>query len=811
MDRSRSNREVGTGQKLRAVILGEPMLPQAPEPHGYPLSPVSPSDQLPFAMLPICNTPLIDYILENLVENDVNEVTIMLNRQSYATVKKHLSEQRTARGKPWLQSDAIQVSVVEGSRDMSKLADAVKEMRERNLVPQSGSFLFVPIDCIAFFHNLRECYQKHLERVKTIGKYAATLLCTSAKGQLDATLHNVLLRQVMDRFESQRADTGSPLSNRGGSHTDNMPILADYHRVSPVHVPATAKGDHTMFVLEKATEVVEYMSRLEPLDEDTAPEPPVLTFKGQRSVRMDLVPTGFLFCACEALALIEFHVRDFYTFLNASILGQAEIFQNVFGVLEVSQSTAIVLPVSSLETYIQANLDVCSRRLYPLTRESSFAEAQARYAVSSFCETVYLHTSAKAYGRIGPNVVVGERVVVPASVKLQGTVCGSNVTLGEGSTLVGCVLLDGARVGANCTIRGSVIGAKATVSDGADLQGCIVGPECTIGTMPSGEGVSLQHVSVVCQSMTGDREASSGRRRSSGSLCSNTGDGAVTDHWLVGSNGVGETIANRYTSSLMPTAALYTEDPTAKVDDVDEEEDGGREADDHGDEFAAFRQAIASLVEAGLQYPSKIESSAFDMKTVCINRGFGYPELCEVVTELLMEHILLKYGSSGAPAALAGAQTIFGLWCLPFYDQFLSKNGEMNTDAMMSTLEGLCAAIRQPSNILHCHAPRLLEILYNDCDDDLYDERGYDIVSGEGLIAFDAEMARRRQSLRQYTGYRGQYCGAANSSDGSDSADSSDADNNSEASRDTREEGTVTTAAACHAFITGVKQFLEGA
>ncbi|KAG5500561.1 hypothetical protein JKF63_03655 [Porcisia hertigi] len=814
------------GAKLIAVIIGEVLLP-AHQHRGHatvvgPLSPLSPSPRLPAALLPVCNTPVIDYLLENLVANGVDEATILLNSSSTPRTVAHLSECRTERGKPWMLSDSIHVTVVECARRISTLADAVDEIRERNVVPQHGSFLLVPIDTVSSFTNLRAHYHTHLERVRKVGKYAATLLCVSSRPALAAALRNSLVNHLA---EAEEVGIQSPTGGGGCHGVLSIQQTSDMLRLRSYSAPVLPRERHTMFVLNKATQVVTYMARFESGEE--APEPPAVVFNSSapQSVRMDLMPTGYVFCCCEALSLIEFHIRDLYSFLSTSLLGQVEIYGNVFGLIELPSSSAVVEPINSPEAYIQCNLDVCARRLFPMTRESCFAEELAKYAVSSTCETVYLHTTAKCASSslTGPNVVVGEEVTVPSSVELAGTILGSRVELGDEASLRSCVVMEGARIGRRCVLQGCLIGPHAVIGDGVELSHVIVGEHCILdGVTAGGVPLVVQHEAIECDvesivnsdghAISRGDEGEGGPSTSAPSSSSGSRGRAVdhrTDTLLTGVNGRGHALGGRYVSNLLPTVALFTEDPVARQTQSDDDDNSSEEDDEQG----LFRRSIQRHVQVALLQPSRIESSSYDMSTLCLSSGFGYPELCEIVTELLVEHLLSTHRDKSPADMVEAAREMFCTWCRPFYNNFLSKNQQPNVDAMVATLEGLCGAIGGENCPLRCYGPQLVEILYYGCEDDLYNERGYCIVSGESLIAFDAEMEHRRQVLQRYTGFNGgqkRKSGAARvSSSDSDTTSTSSSSSGDDESRDLHEEGKVLVAVSCHGFIMGVKDFLD--
>ncbi|EPY20948.1 translation initiation factor eIF-2B subunit epsilon [Strigomonas culicis] len=636
---------------LHAVIIAEPFTTMR-NPVLFPLSPITPSADLPYALLPICNTPIIDYILENLVENAVNQVTILVDGLSEAMVLSYLQEHRTARGKPWLFSDAISVRLCTSGRPITQLSDAAQEIVEQNLVSAHHSFLFVPIDCVAFIPDLRGAFATHLARVAADPSYTATLLCTSDCDALHETLHNVLVGELLQREEGSAAQRGG-LERMETTLPDDGFSAVEYAKYRNYAVPAVPRSSHTMLHIDLASQTVVSMTQLRAEAGPAASTQVNFHQKKRQSVRMDLQPTGFLFCTAEAVPLIEFHIVDVYNFLSAGLLGTVEISGKHFGVLELPH-TAVVEPISGLEAYLAANLNVCARRLFPFTRESCFADPQASYAVSYGCDTVYQHTTAKVADQLsGPHVVVGPAVHLTA-VDLVGTVCGADVTIGEGSTLTSCVLLDRAVVGRGCVLRGCVVGQGAVIGDNVVVVNSIIGHGCVVRAGGGGPRLVVHHQAIMdCDA--GDRNVA-----------------------LVGAEGHGREIAVPWANPCLPTTTLFTEDPQPAAEENHIEEDP----------MEAFRHRIWVYMEKGLLNPSNISACKYDMSTACLNYSCNHADLCEVVTELLVEHALKRHGDD-VPAALEAIRVLFGTWCRPFYNQYVTeRDGKDRLEPMLGALEG---------------------------------------------------------------------------------------------------------------------------
>ncbi|RNF13363.1 translation initiation factor eIF-2B subunit epsilon [Trypanosoma conorhini] len=757
MDFAATHSVVEPGRKRRTtpfvvVIVGEVF-----DAASHPLFPVAPAEGLPFALLPICNTPIIDYLLENLARNGASEIYILLNSESVTPVCQHLQGNRTACNEPGQKGTEFKVEVVASTRKMTRLFDATTQILEQNIVQQNSSFLFVPIEAVASMRNLSDLFETHLQRATTIKNYAATMLCASVKPLLEDTLHDVLVGEL----NKQERATSNALLERDPASFVGVDIRAVDRR--PHMAPECLPSHVTMFALEKSTGVVRNMVRLEQ-DEVTEPMKVCFSVKENLSLRTDLVPTGYFFCSAGALSLFTFHTVDQHGFF-VSLLASQELFGNVFGIQAVAAPMDIIQPINSLRSYIQVNIDVCFRRFFPLTRESSFAGDGCRYAVSPHCQSVYLHQKKAEVlsNTCGPCVVVGEQAVVSPTTVVRGSVLGKGVRIGEGSTIIGCVLLDGTVVGRGCFLSRSLFGYNVVVNDKAEVSNCIVGHGSTIGVVPHcncvGDGSSPAQ-GVVLQ----DRVISNGRlaRREEGMTKDGDDGGAVQ---------------LRQVSSIVPTRELFVRDPvpceTGEDSDDDDDDD-----DDDDEKMAGFKEAVAELVRQALHDPSHMSHCILQMKNTRLSFRCNNSDLCFIVTEQLLAHVLATHAHSSDPiAAIEAVSSLLGRWCHPFYMKMVT-----GIEEMQAILRATCTAIGDSNCLLHLRGPQLMECLYNGCDDELYDERGYCIVTGESLVEFGARMRRLAQEPPGL------------------------AEDDEEAAR---EEGMLRVALSCLGFIDGVRAFLE--
>jgi translation initiation factor eIF-2B subunit gamma len=91
-------------------------------------------------------------------------------------------------------------------------------------------------------------------------------------------------------------------------------------------------------------------------------------------------------------------------------------------------------------------------------------------------------TISRSDSLIGANATIATQCVVKTSV------VGSNVSLGAGSRITGCVIMDGATVGEKCVLTRTVVGKKVKVGKNAVLTNCEVQDGNVLGEGVEGKG-----------------------------------------------------------------------------------------------------------------------------------------------------------------------------------------------------------------------------------------------------------------------------------------------------------------------------------
>jgi translation initiation factor eIF-2B subunit gamma len=86
------------------------------------------------------------------------------------------------------------------------------------------------------------------------------------------------------------------------------------------------------------------------------------------------------------------------------------------------------------------------------------------------------------------DTLIGANASIATQCVVKNSVIGSNVSLGAGSRVTGCVIMDGSTVGEKCVLTGTVVGKKVRVGDKCSLVSCEVQDGNVLGDGVEGKG-----------------------------------------------------------------------------------------------------------------------------------------------------------------------------------------------------------------------------------------------------------------------------------------------------------------------------------
>ncbi|RSL84166.1 hypothetical protein BHE90_014594 [Fusarium euwallaceae] len=389
------------------------------------------STEKPRCLLPLANTPLIEYTLEFLAMNGVNEVYIYCGAHT-DQVEDYISRSRwstAARTCPFSVLQFVRVS------DARSVGDVLRDMDKRSLV--DGDFILVNGDLVSNI-MLDGALAAHRKRRETSAANIMTMVLRS--GGLD----------------DHRTKT---------------------HGITPI------------FVVDTKTNRCLHYDEMNPLTSDRymALDPAVVDeLSTEFEIRADLIDAQIDICTPEVLALwsesfdYELPRKNFlHGVLKDWELNGKMIYTEI---LEEGYAAR----ASNLQLYDAISRDVLDRWTYPFIPECNVvpkqtyqrhingvvAEHGAFYANdATVTNTILGGNSTIGSGSKIVNSIVGRDCKIGANVVLEDCFVWNEATIEDGARISRSVVADAATIGKNSSIpTGSLISFGVKISDGTTLS-----------------------------------------------------------------------------------------------------------------------------------------------------------------------------------------------------------------------------------------------------------------------------------------------------------------------------------------------------
>ncbi|KAH7325062.1 nucleotide-diphospho-sugar transferase [Stachybotrys elegans] len=385
----------------------------------------------PRCLLPLANAPLIDYTLEFLAMNGVDEVYIYCGAHT-DQVEEYINRSRwapTTRASPFSVLQFVRVS------DARSVGDVLRDLDKRSLV--DGDFLLVHGDVVSNI-MLDDALVKHRKRRETSAANIMTLVLTSGGQQEHRTKSNGITPIFVVDTKNQRC-----------LHYDEMHPLQDDHYVSlDPAIPDELSTDFEM--------------------------------------RSDLIDAQIDICTPEVLALwsesfdYELPRRNFLHGvlkdweLNGKMI-YTEIIENGYAAR-----------ATNFQMYDAISRDILSRWTFPFIPENNVLPHQSykRYPNGLVLE----NGVSRAIDAKLEHSVIGQGTTIGAGSKVTNSIIGSNCKIGAGVVLENAIIWqetnvdDGTRihhsvlgeavsVGKNCSVpAGSLISSGVHISDDISIS-----------------------------------------------------------------------------------------------------------------------------------------------------------------------------------------------------------------------------------------------------------------------------------------------------------------------------------------------------
>ncbi|KAL5120974.1 translation initiation factor eIF-2B epsilon subunit, GEF [Pleosporales sp. CAS-2024a] len=389
-------------EPLQAVILADPF-----ETRFNPFT-----LERPRCLLPLANTPLIEYTFEFLANAGVQDIFVYCGAHREQVDEYVAKSKWAAQSSPFARLELIQSTA-------HSIGDAMRDLDSRSLL--TGDFLLVYGDVVS---NL--------------------------------PLESALAAHRARRLKDKNAIMTMVLREAGANHRTKARGASPIFVIEPtkdrcLHFEQMPNRDHTHFL---------------------SIDPELLSENQELEIRQDLIDCGIDICTPDVLALWSDNF-DFQAprkgFLH-SVLKDYELNGKTFHTHIVSDHYAA--RVRNLHAYDSVSKDIVSRWAYPLCPDSNLVQGQSYrlHKGNTYKEEGVILARDCV---IGPKTVIGRGASVGDKTTIKNSVIGRHCQIGRNVVLDGAYIWDYASIGDGSTISKSVIaneasiGRKCTVEEGA--------------------------------------------------------------------------------------------------------------------------------------------------------------------------------------------------------------------------------------------------------------------------------------------------------------------------------------------------------
>ena len=372
----------------------------------------------PHCLLPLANVPLLEYTLEWLALNGIEECWLLCVQHA-DRVKSYIQESR------WSDETtemAVSVLMANNEPECSSVGDALRRVDQMGIL--EDDFVLVHGDTVSNM-NLAKMLELHRERRKADRNYILTMA----------------LKKMSPRHRTREQTDGAffvlDSSNGECLHYEPVPNLTTK--------PPSLKLDSR--ILSKTSVIL----------------------------HNDLSDCGIDICAPNILALFSenFDYQEMRRDLLRGTLNSFDLLGYRLGTHLLTQEYAA--RVRNPRLYDAISRDVLSRWTYPIVPELNVSGLDAmRYQRGHrYFGTTELSISQNA--KIETGVLVGSKCVIEESTRIKDSVIGLECKIGEGCAIEGSYLFKGVHVAQNCTIKNCIIGNQVSIQEGSTISsGCIV-------------------------------------------------------------------------------------------------------------------------------------------------------------------------------------------------------------------------------------------------------------------------------------------------------------------------------------------------
>ena len=404
------------------------------------LSPIK--DEISEILVPLCNIPLIEYILDFLFSNSISEI-IICSSFNYESLRNYLK-------KHYNKNNNIKILV---SDEFQNMGDCLRKINSEKLI--TSDFVLVRGLTIANF-NLEKAFDYHLAKKKEDPYVILTSVMKNYKN---------------DKFIKTKYDENFLVVNKLNNQIMQYESLRDTKTIT--------LNENIKLNLSK------------PKTANDIPQ------ANKFQIRTNLFDTFVDICSLDVLnhfsENFDYHsIRD-DLFKNIIV---NEIFNDTFVLYELSENDYVGI-IKNPETYFKVTQEIINRWAHPVVLENLHISPKLktlfkiRYYNLYFDGNVNINSKAK----VEYSCVLGSDSKIDEFSEINSSVIGKEVKIGKNVKIINSIIMNNVNINDDVTIENSIIGKNVDIEKKLTLKNCYVANGLNL-SFPDEEGKVLESLRI---------------------------------------------------------------------------------------------------------------------------------------------------------------------------------------------------------------------------------------------------------------------------------------------------------------------------
>ncbi|KAI4175806.1 MAG: hypothetical protein LQ343_001419 [Gyalolechia ehrenbergii] len=387
-------------ESLQAVILADSY-----EPWFTPFT-----LERPRCLLPLTNTPLIEYTLEFLAHAGVHDIFVYCGSHT-EQVEKYINASK------WKLPSSPFKRLLLLKSDATSVGDAMRDLDNRGLI--TDDFLLVNGDLVS----------------------------------------NISIEPALER-------------HRGRREKDKNAIMTMILREAGIHHRTKATNHKPVFISDPTADRCLHFEEIHASGNrgrHISLDPDLLSAHAEIEIREDLIDCQIDICTPDVLGLWSdnFDYQSVRTSFLFGVLKDYELHGKTIHMHILADQYAA--RIRNLRAYDAVSRDMMGRWTYPLCPDSNRARGQNyRYTKNKTYQESGVSLSRT--GKVGPGCVLGRDTVIREGATVRGSTLGRNCQIGRNVHIEGSYLWDNVVVGDGSTIKKAVIAEGAVIGKGCTVE-----------------------------------------------------------------------------------------------------------------------------------------------------------------------------------------------------------------------------------------------------------------------------------------------------------------------------------------------------